>query len=62
MEIIMKNTQNTNKALVDALVFNNRFASKSVNGEQISAEALAEIVAAEAGKAGHIHGEVCKAL
>lgn len=35
----MKNT-NTNKALVDALVFNNRFASKSVNGEQISAEAL----------------------
>lgn len=38
----MKNTVNTNKALVDALVFNNRFANKSVNGEQISAEALAE--------------------
>lgn len=30
----------TNKALVDALVFNNRFANKSVNGEQITAEAL----------------------
>lgn len=36
----MKNTQNTNKALVDALVFNNRFASKSVDGEQITAEGL----------------------
>lgn len=36
----MKNT-NTNKALVEALVFNNRFANKSVNGEQITAEALA---------------------
>ena len=36
----MKNTQNTNKALVDAIVFNNRFANKSVNGEQITAEAL----------------------
>ena len=34
-----KNT-NTNKALVDALVFNNRFASKSVDGEQITAEGL----------------------
>jgi hypothetical protein len=38
----MKNTSvNTNKALVEALVYNNRFANKSVNGEQISAEALA---------------------
>jgi hypothetical protein len=37
----MKNTVNTNKALVEALVFNNRFANKSVNGEQITAEALA---------------------
>lgn len=36
----MKNTQNTNKALVDAIVFNNRFANKSVNGEQITAEAF----------------------
>ena len=36
----MKNTQNTNKALVDALVFNNRFANKSVDGEQITAEGL----------------------
>lgn len=36
----MKNTVNTNKALVDALVFNNRFANKSVNGEQITAEGL----------------------
>ena len=36
----MKNTQNINKALVDALVFNNRFASKSVDGEQITAEGL----------------------
>ena len=35
----MKNT-NTNKALVDALVFNNRFANKSVDGEQITAEGL----------------------
>ena len=35
----MKNT-NTNKALVDTLVFNNRFASKSVDGEQITAEGL----------------------
>lgn len=35
----MKNTEN--KALVEALVFNNRFANKSVNGEQISAEVLA---------------------
>lgn len=35
-----KNT-NTNKALVDALVFNNRFANKSINGEQISAEGFA---------------------
>ena len=34
-----KNT-NTNKALVDALVFNNRFANKSVDGEQITAEGL----------------------
>ena len=31
---------NTNKALVDALVFNNRFANKSVDGEQITAEGL----------------------
>lgn len=38
----MKNTNtNTNKALVDALVFNNRFANKSINGEQISAENFA---------------------
>jgi hypothetical protein len=37
--IFMKNA-NTNKALVDALVYNNRFASNSVNGEQISAEAF----------------------
>lgn len=38
----MKNTNtNTNKALVDALVFNNRFANKSINGEQITAEGLA---------------------
>jgi hypothetical protein len=36
----MKNT-NTNKALIDALVYNNRFANKSVNGEQINAEAIA---------------------
>lgn len=36
----MKDTQNINKALVDALVFNNRFANKSVNGEQITAEGL----------------------
>lgn len=36
----MKNTQNTNKALVDALVFNNRFANKSVDGDQITAEGL----------------------
>ena len=35
----MKNT-NTNQALVDALVFNNRFANKSVDGEQITAEGL----------------------
>lgn len=36
-----KNTNtNTNKALVDALVFNNRFANKSVDGEQITAEGL----------------------
>lgn len=35
----MKNT-NTNKALVDALVFNNRFANKMVDGEQITAEGL----------------------
>lgn len=34
-----KNT-NTNKALVDALVFNNRFANKSVDGEQVTAEGL----------------------
>lgn len=34
----MKNTKNT---LVEALVFNNRFASKSINAEQISAEELA---------------------
>ena len=34
-----KNT-NTNKALVDALVYNNRFANKSVDGEQITAEGL----------------------
>ena len=31
----MKNTQNTNKALVDALVYNNRFASAKVDGEQV---------------------------
>lgn len=37
----MTNTNtNTNKALVDALVFNNRFANKSVDGEQITAEKL----------------------
>ena len=36
----MKNTQNTNKALVDALVFNNRFANKMVDGEQVTAEGL----------------------
>ena len=36
----MKNTQNTNKALVDALVYNNRFASVKVDGEQIGVEAF----------------------
>ena len=37
----MKNTiTTTNKALVDALVFNNRFANKSVDGDQITAEGL----------------------
>ncbi len=37
----MKNTNTTtNKALVDALVYNNRFANKSVDGEQITAEGL----------------------
>ena len=36
----MKNTQNTNKALVDALIHNNRFASEKVNGEQIGVEAF----------------------
>lgn len=37
----MKNTNTTtNKALVDALVFNNRFANKSVDGDQITAEGL----------------------
>ena len=37
----MKNTQNiTNKALVDALVYNNRFAGKMVTAEQITAESL----------------------
>jgi len=36
----MKNTQNTNKALVDALVYNNRFANRAVTGEQITAEGL----------------------
>lgn len=36
----MKNTQNTNKALVEALVYNNRFASVKVNGEQIGVEAF----------------------
>lgn len=35
----MKNT-NTNKALVDALVYNNRFANKMVDGEQVTAEGL----------------------
>lgn len=35
----MKNT-NMNKALVDALVYNNRFANKMVDGEQITAEGL----------------------
>jgi hypothetical protein len=35
----MKNT-NTNKALVDALVFNNQFANKFVEGKQIGAEEL----------------------
>lgn len=35
----MKNTQNTN-AIVDALVYNNRFANKSVNGEQVTAEGI----------------------
>ena len=36
----MKNTQTTttNQALVDALVFNNRFASEKLTGEQIGAE------------------------
>lgn len=34
----MKNTQNTNKTLVDALVYNNRFASARVDGEQIGVE------------------------
>lgn len=35
----MKNTQNiTNKALVDALVYNNRFASAKVDGEQVGVE------------------------
>lgn len=37
----MKNT-NTNKALIDALVYNNRFANKAVNGEQVTAEGLGE--------------------
>lgn len=36
----MKNT-NTNKALVDALVYNNRFASIKVDGEQIGVEDFA---------------------
>ena len=36
----MKNTQNTNKALVDALVYNNRFASVKVDGDQIGVEAF----------------------
>ena len=36
----MKNTQNTNKALVEALVYNNRFASVKVDGEQIGVEAF----------------------
>lgn len=35
-----KNTITTNKALVDALVYNNRFANKSVDGDQITAEGL----------------------
>ena len=36
----MKNT-NTNKALVEALVYNNRFASVKVDGEQIGVEGFA---------------------
>lgn len=35
----MKNT-NTNKALVDAICYNNRFANRAVTGEQITAEGL----------------------
>lgn len=35
----MKNT-NTNKVLVDALVYNNRFANKAIDGEQVTAEGL----------------------
>ena len=35
----MKNTQNN--AIANALVFNNRFATKSIDGEQITAENLA---------------------
>ena len=38
----MKNT-NTNKALVEALVYNNRFASAKIDGEQIGVEAFSEI-------------------
>ena len=34
----MKNTQNTNKALVEALVYNNRFASAKIDGEQIGVD------------------------
>ena len=38
----MKNTNaNTNKVLVEALVYNNRFANKSVNAEQVTDEGLA---------------------
>lgn len=36
----MKDTQNTNQILVDALVYNNRFASEKINGEQIGVEAF----------------------
>jgi hypothetical protein len=36
----MNTNTNTNKALVEALVYNNRFANKSVDGDQITAEGL----------------------
>lgn len=37
-----KTTENTNKVLVDSLVYNNRFASVKIDGEQIGAENFAQ--------------------